>query len=301
MRLEIGNWVIEKAKSEPKNDKVVPIRMIANRLKVDRENQEILPQAFNKATVNKFLKNGIIDWHHQSVAGKTPENRAKAIIGQPTDFAWEKEDGANLPVVYGNLTKNHPIVRDSILPHLEAQLDVFGASIGGNIKKAKKVHDPVQDTSKDQISEIYWDHIAIAGRPYVISNGSKVSLCKAVLPGSDQLAETEVFQFADVTAFEDDHELISITGDELRKALTVGAGTDIATLTGADALRYQTKQVDSYSNLVSKLIKGMDEDSVAKSDNGVQLYLKSEGLDNKARNSFMKKFRTSLTNYLKNN
>ncbi len=300
MRIEIGNWILEKAKGKIENDKVIPIRMIANRLKIDKENQEILPQAFNKATVKSFLKHGIIDWHHQSVAGKTPEIRAKAIIGKPIDFAWEKEDGVNLPVVYGNLTKSHPIVKDSILPHLDAGQDVFGASVGGNIKKADRIHDPIKDRIKEQISAINWDHIAIAGSPYVISQGSRVSLCKAAMPGTEVLSDTEMFQFADITAFEDDYELLHASGDQFRKALQVGAGTDIATYTGADALRTQSK-TDKYTNLVNRVIAGMRGNSIGKSNKGLQVYLKAEGLNDNAIKSFMKKWTTSLQSYLKNN
>jgi hypothetical protein len=299
-RVEIGNWILEKAKGKIENDKIIPIRMIANRLKLDKDNQEILPQAFNKATVDSFIKHGIIDWHHQSVAGKTPEIRARAIIGKPTEFAWESENSIKLPVVYGNLTKAHPIVKDSILPHLEAEQDVFGASVGGNIKKANRIHDPVKDKVKEQISAINWDHIAIAGSPYVISQGSRVSLCKAILPGAESLADIEMYQFADITAFEDDYELLSVTGDEFRKALQMGSGTDIATYTGADALRTQSK-TDKYTNLVNKVIFGMRDNKIAQSNEGVRLYLKASGLDDKAIKSFMKKWNSSLKGYLKNN
>lgn len=299
MRLEIGNWTLEKAKNKIENDKIVPIRMIANRLKVDKENQEILPKAFNKATVDNFIKNGIIDWHHQSVAGRTPEDRARAIIGKPSEFAWEKENGVKLPVVYGNLTKSHPIVKESILPHLEAEQDVFGASVGGNIKKASKVHDPVIDKIKEQISAINWDHIALAGKPYVISQGSRVSLCKAFVPEMAEVQDSEMFQFASISSFEDDYELLSISGKQFRKALQVGAGTDSAALVGGSALRTQSKLTD-YTNLVNTILFGMKGRKIGESSDGVRTYLKAEGYKEKAIKSFMTKWNSSFGRLSKN-
>jgi hypothetical protein len=298
MRLEIGNWTLEKAKGKATNDKVIPIRMIANRLKLDKERQEILPQAFNKATVNHFLKNGIVDYHHESVLGKTPSDRAQAILGRPTDFGWEKEDGVQLPAVYANLTKAHPIVKNFILPHLEAEQDVFNASVGGDIKKAKRVHDPGTNQIKEQISQIRWDHIAIAGKPYVISEGSNVSLCKAFVPEQAELQNIEIFRFADVDAFETDYELLSVTGEQLRKAMTIGAETDSAKLTGGSALRTQSK-LTKYTNLVNEIITGIKKNNIALSSGGVRTYLKAEGLNDKEIKSFMAKLVASAKRYNK--
>ena len=104
MILSIGNWTMEKAEGAKADSPFIPIRLIANRLITDRDNEEILPEAFNKSTVDNFLKNGVIDWHHQSVLGKSDAEKAGAILGAPTDFKWE----AGLPVVYANLVKDRP-------------------------------------------------------------------------------------------------------------------------------------------------------------------------------------------------
>lgn len=285
MRILLGNWHLEKAQNAAEDDKTTPIRMIANRLKLDKENQQILPQAFNKATVDKFIKYGIIDWHHGSVMGRTPEQRAQAILGKPYDFQWED----SLPVVYGRLTKAHPIVRNAILPHLEAGQNVFGASIGGSVRKARNVLDPITKQQRSQIMEIEWEHIALAASPYVISAGSEVSLVKA--DGMDE----PVMHFSDIAAFETDYSLC-FSDVTVRKALEMGAGTDIAQLVGADALRVQSRQVPdsyagySYNDLVQRVIEGLQNETVGGSVEGVIIFLKGLGLNDDDARAFVKRF-----------
>lgn len=285
MQIELGNWTIEKAQGVAHDPRVVPIRMIANRLDIDKENQQILPQAFNKATVDKFIKTGIIDWHHQSVTGKTPEARAHAIIGKPTSFEWEKD----LPVVYGNLTKAHAIVRDSILPHLEADQNVFGASVGGNVKKARNVLDIASRKPKEQILGIDWEHIAVAASPYVISSGSEVTLVKARL---DSDIKEPIVRYADITAFENEYDLC-FKGEEIRKALQIGAGTDSAALVGADALRQQSGKYN-YPALVKEVAIGLQNDSVAATPQSVKVFLKSRGLTSQNIEDFMSRFQKTV-------
>ena len=282
MRVEVGNWIIEKAAGAKEDSKVLPVRMIANKLQLDKENQEILPQAFSKATVANFLENGIIDWHHQSQTGRTPEQRANAILGKPTGFEWE----GKLPVVYANLTKSHPIVRDSILHHLEADQKVFGASVGGSVKKARRVTD--ENQSKEQIMEIDWDHLAIAASPYVISSGTEVTLVKA--KGAEH--KEVCLRFSDISEFENNHELI-LRDEDIFKALEIGTGTDIAQLTGADALRMQSKQKKKkrdFASIVEKIAKGIDTDLIGASNRGVANFLKSEGWEDEEIAGFMVSF-----------
>lgn len=287
MRLEIGNWTLEKASNAKETDKTIPIRMVANKLQLDKEGQQILPQAFNKATVDRFLSDGYIDWHHVSVTGKTPEERANAIIGKPYDFQWEN----NVPVVYGNLTKAHPIVKNSIMPHLDADQKVFGASVGGNVEKARNVIDSDLNSPKEQILAINWEHIAIAASSHVISSGSEVSLVKA--KNSD--SKEPCIKFADISAFEDDHDLC-MRGDEIRKALEVGAGTDSATLTGMDALRQQSKQKKGYdfTQLLKTVAAGIRDDTIGGTEKGLKVFLKSEGLSNDDINDFVAQFRKTV-------
>lgn len=278
-RIEVGNWTLEKANSGTKQtDKLLPVRMIANRLKVDKENQEIVPQAFNKATTDWFVRHGIIDWHHQSVLGKTPDERAHAIIGKPYDFAWETEGGRKLPVVYANLTKAHPIVRDSIVPHLEAEQPVFAASVGGSIRKAKAAIDPETRKQKEQIMEIAWDCLSVAAAPYVISAGSDVSLVKAET--GDSLLRFSGFDMLESSSFSLD--------EILQKALTVGAGTNSAALTGADALRsQQPPKKRKRTELIADIADGLRSDRIGPSREGVRIYLKAQGLAGEEIDEFL--------------
>lgn len=287
MIYQIGNWNIQKADNGQDNDKVVSVRLIANKLQTDRENQEMLPEAFSKATVDRFVKDGIIDWHHQSVMGKTNKDRAGAILGKPYAFKWEN----NLPVVYANLTKSHPIVRDDILPHLEAGQAVFSASVGGNIKKARKVVQGAE--SKDQILEVDWDHLAIAASPYVISPGSEVSLVKAYGSNSSDV----LIKFSDLSAFENSHNLV-LRGDEIRKALEVGAAiTDTTALTNIGALVPQS--LSGYKDLCDKVAIGLKNNHIGASSEGVRVFLKSEGLDQVEIDTFLKKFTKTIQTVLK--
>lgn len=287
MRLEIGNWTLEKATNAKEDEKTIPIRMIANKLDIDKENQQILPQAFNKATIDNFLQFGLVDWHHMSVTGKTAEERAHAIIGKPYDFQWENK----LPVVYAKLTKAHPIVKNSILPHLEAGQKVFGASVGGNIKKARNVIDESLNRHKEQILAIEWEHIAIAASPSVVSSGSEVTLIKA----KNSEIKEPLIRFADVSAFEEESDLC-LRGDEIRKALEIGAGTDSATLVGADALRRQSKQKKDYdfTSFLKKAVAGIQNDTIVGTETGLKVFLKSEGLSNGEITDFVSRFRKTV-------
>jgi len=299
MILSVGNWTIQKAGDAAKDSPYIPVRMVANRLITDRDNEEILPEAFNKGTVENFVKNGIIDWHHQSVLGKSQADKAQAILGRPSNFEWE--DG--LPVVYANLTKSHPIVRDAILPHLEADNAVFGSSVGGNVRKARRVWDSASNSVKRQISEIAWDHLAIAGRPYVICPGTEVRMIKA--------AEPSIWvAFSDVGTFENDYN-VTTRETELIKALTVGVGTDSASYTGVDAMRKQSlegdlkklnekdkkkkKREDDTKLLMAKLIGNVNKGIIAPTREGLQLFLKAEGYSEADAGVFAEEFLHGLT------
>jgi len=266
MYVQIANWRIEKAADGKDTAKTIAVRMVANKLDLDKENQEILPKAFNKSTISTFLSEGIIDWHHQSVMGKTNEDRANAILGKPYDFKWEDK----LPVVYAHLTKNHPIVKNSILPHLEADQAVFGASVGGSVKKADRVWDESGQGMKEQISAIHWDHLAVCGRPYAISGGTEVSMVKAM--GKPNV----LLNYSDIGTFETEYYLTD-KESELMKALEIGAGTDSATLVGADALRIQTKQKKDENVLIKNLLEALKDNTIGPNKRGVKLFLRAEG------------------------
>jgi len=96
MLISFGNWELAKSNYNQESSDRVYVRMVANSLKKDKENDVIMPQAFNQETVDYFLKNGIIDWNHTSVIGETIEERARAILGKPEKFEWVDSK----PVVY---------------------------------------------------------------------------------------------------------------------------------------------------------------------------------------------------------
>lgn len=290
MFVQIANWKIEKAKGGINDDKVISVRLVANKLDLDKENQEILPEAFNKATVANFLKEGIIDWHHQSIMGKTDEAKAHAIIGKPYDFKWE--DG--LPAVYANLTKSHPIVKDSILPHLEADQPVFGASVGGSVKKAKSVWDSKVGGLKDQISSINWDHLAICGRPYAVSGGTEVSLVKALGGGDDYEI---LLNYSDINQFVNEFHLTE-KNDELLKALEIGGGTDSATLVGVDALRMQSKVKKKDKELYNNLLLAIKDGDIGPTVKGVKLFFKANGSSEDEAEAKTKGLLGALQNFL---
>jgi len=245
MIISFGNWELTKSNYDIETESKVFVRMVANSLKKDKENDVILPQAFSKETVDYFLKNGIIDWNHMSMIGSTMEERARSILGKPEKFNWED----NKPVVYGYLTKTHPVVKESILPHLEADQKVFGASIGGFIKKSKIVFDKETNQNKRLIYEIEWNHIAIAPLPYAISSETQVEIVK-----SKGLDSNLIVKYPDILYFFNDFyndKLIS-----LKKALEVGYETDSMKIMNGDALRIQSidNNVNEYMPIVYNLI-----------------------------------------------
>lgn len=297
MLVQFGNWSLSKAGKRSESDTTLPVRMVANRLVTDRENEEILPEAFNKATVDNFVQNGVIDWHHQSVMGGTPEARALAILGRPYEFAWED----NLPVVYAELTKAHGIVRDSIAPHVEAGNPVFGCSVGGSVKKARQVWDDSTSRMKRQISGIHWDHLAIAGRPYVICPGTEISMVKALMGGSG--AELLV-RFSDLSEFEAQSYLLE-NEMAIRKALEVGAVTDSAQATGLDAMRTQSLEgakdpkKKKARKLVEGIVKAIKTQIIYPSQDGLKLFLKAEGYSEQEAEAFVTDFCAGLPEILK--
>lgn len=297
MRFEIGNWYIEKAGEAAPNSTTIPIKMIANSLEPDREGQEMLPQAFNKSTVDKFINHGVIDWHHQSKLGKTNEDRAHAVLGRPTRFEWEIQPttGRRLPVVYGLLTRNHPIVKNSILPHLEAENPVFSSSVGGRVLNLSK-----SDSDVEKITAIDWDHIAIAANPYVMSRGSGVSLVKAQAIGSDETHTTEIFMnFADLDSFTKDYAILFKSETELEKALEAGTSTNAGSLTGFQALQPESLE-GNYNEeaLIESIVDGLSNDTIGASEAGVITFLKANGLPDTKIKTFMPKLTKAITTSL---
>lgn len=300
--LAIGNWELSKADKLRETDELFPVEMLANRLRVDRENEELTKAAFDKDTCAYFVNHGIIDWHHQSVLGTTMQERAAAILGAPTDFEWRK----GLPWVVGNLTKAHPINRDFVIPHLKAGNNVYGGSVGGSKLKAVQVYDPALGRNKTQVNKIHWNHIAIAGRPYVMSPGSEVRMVKAVRPGDPEAEPTSslFIEFSDLSSFETDFDRT------LAKALEIGAGTDSAQLQSLDASRMQSlegaddetkkkKRKERAEKLVKTIIRTFNARIVKPSPEGLKLILKAGGFSDVDAEDFADEFIAKLPQILK--
>lgn len=181
MRIEIGSWTLQKSKHFIETDSILPVSIIANRFNVDKVDDQIDPLAFTPDVIDFFLKEGIVDWQHESRTAPTTEQRAFAILGKPVDFEWYTENNQKLPKVYANLTKDHKIVKEAIMPHLKADQPVLGASVGGSILETIKTFNEILEKIVRKILKIKWDHIAIAGRPYVMSDGSAVTLAKSII------------------------------------------------------------------------------------------------------------------------
>lgn len=283
MLISFGNWELAKSNYNQESSDRVYVRMVANSLKKDKENDVIMPQAFNQETVDYFLKNGIIDWNHTSVIGETIEERARAILGKPEKFEWVDSK----PVVYGYLTKTHPIVRESILPHLEADQKVFGASIGGFIKKSKVIYDKETNENKRLIYSIEWNHIAIAPLPFTISSETYVELVKSKTYNNDVLVK-----YPDILSFV--YDFSSNELKNLKKAIEMGYETDISNMVQGDALRVQSLNPDinnDLSNLIELISNGLLEPKAEK----IIEYLKSIGYNDKKIIEIINK----LVNYLK--
>lgn len=259
MRILIHNFTLNKADRDDRGGSVLPVKIIANTLKEDRQKQEILPEAFDNETVEFFLDHGIIDWHHQSIMGETSEARAGAVIGKPNEFLWE----AGKPVVFGDLTANHPIVKNSIRPNLEAGQNVFGASVGGKILETEKVLNKAGEP-KENIKKIWWNHLAITAAPYVIAPGSAVTLAKA--GNEDYLIYDSWNNFKN--------------GEyTLQKAMEAGSETDIANIQGFNAVQFTPGSVQYSPKQVltmSKLLTALKDGKCAGNEKGVRHYLINE-------------------------
>lgn len=275
MRVEIANFRLEKAGQA--TDKTVPVRMVANQLELDRENQKITAEAFNKSTVDRFLRHGVVDWFHKTVTSRDPVVQAKAVIGRPTRFEWENKK----PVVYADLTKANPIVAEAILPHLEADMPVFSASVGGDVRKARRVFDASVQKDVDHIYEFEWNHIAIAPAPYTMSPGCTVTIAKAGVGLGIVENETLVY-FEDLGAFSLGQNIFQ-DENKIRKAVMVGAGTDSATLFGGDTLRMQSlegaeNEGPDIETLTKYMIMGLASGDIAPNRAGIEKFARQVGI-----------------------
>lgn len=228
---------IDINKSKEETNQRIPIRIEASSPTVDKQKDLILLKAYTKPVIDEFLKFGIIDYDHRSIIGKTSEEKASAVIGEPTNFKIEKSKHHNdmeVPVIYGDLYKENLIVKSSLLPALKAASTRWGASIGGNILKSKEIIKSDNKTYRE-ISEIKINHCAITPTLKAVNNFTSVSMVKS--------AENFI---------------------EFMKAIVTGAETDITNITGGQALQRQSIEDGKVSQVMPSLLYIMTEFKKAK-------------------------------------
>lgn len=230
-------------KSGEESNGRIPITIVPNHPSPDRVNDKIILKAFDDECIKGFLFDGVYDYDHISVLGKTPLEKAQAIIGQPEEFYIDEEKGQ--PVCHGFLFKGNPYVDNVIMPALLSGSKVFGASVGGRILKKSDDLDPVTKKICKAISKISLKHIAITPLQKAIHQGTSVQLRKSCSGGGkcnekhncgEKCNKSFELQFDSfdcfLKSFEDDTEII--------KALTAGSSTNIPDISGGQTIQNQS-------------------------------------------------------------
>jgi hypothetical protein len=222
------------AKSGKTKSGRVPITIVPNKPTEDRQNDTIVLKAFEDCR-EEFLKEGVIDWDHISVLGKSALEKSQAIIGAPEDLYVSD----HLPYCDAYLFEKNPYVHDVLMPALEAETTVFGASVGGKVLQKSSSTDVKTNTKHSTITRIKLKHIAICPLQKAVHPGTSISLRKS--------GESEEYVF---NGF---NELVKSFNDEeyLIKTMIANEGvTDSAQLSGGASLQNQSLEGVNY-----KLIK----------------------------------------------
>ena len=208
-----------------KNGKI-PITIIPSLPTPDRVNDTITLKAFDENCRTGFLKDGIIDYDHLSYRSKDPLIKAQAVIGQPLDLYITK----GIPYCDAFLFEKNPYVMKSILPALEAESTVFGASVGGSVLKSS-LKDPMNKSGGNNINKVNLKHIAVCPLQNAVHPGTAVMLRKSL---SNDEEETFSFNnFNDLMKSLDNEDL-------LEKALSAGSATAIGDMSGGQVLQGQS-------------------------------------------------------------
>ena len=234
-------------KSGQEENGLIPVKIKINSPTPDRDGDRILAEAFDKETMDDYLANGIIDFDHQSVRGKTEEEKAKAIIGKPRRFYFENGS----PVIEGVLFKDNKYVRDAIFPAISVTsnepITVWKASVGGGIIRKSIGYDPEYRKKIGDISKIKLIHVAVTPSYKAVHPDTFVQMIKSKsienlyldksfeITGSPQSASTLIFR-----GFE-----------PFYKALTSGYQTDMEGMSGGQVL--STQDLEGAKNSSSSL------------------------------------------------
>jgi len=259
----MNGWFLQSMtleKSDGEDDKKINVKIIASAATPDREDELISLKAYDQETTDDFLKQGIIDYDHKSFMGKSSLEKAEAIIGQPTDFQIENKK----PVVYGFLFKANPYVKNSILPALEAGSKVFGASWGG--RKLKKSSGFVKEYGKNLtvIEKVALNHLAVCPFFKAVHQGTAVSLMKSMDECEFQTFEEFVKSYKE--------------NQEFSKALMAGTETDIAKVSGGQALQKQSLEGGISKHIFSAL-NGLRSGLIKGNYDSLVLHFVKSGLD----------------------
>lgn len=205
------------------NGNRIPITIIPSLPTKDRQNDTITLTAFDAECKKSFLTDGLLDYDHLSYRGETPLIKAQAIIGKPLDLSIK--DG--IPCCDGYLFKSNPYVYGSILPALENDADIFGASVGGSVLKSSP-NEPGNTKAGQTISQVRLKHIAICPLQNAVHQGTKVMLKKS--DTGEEFSFDSFGQF--VKSFSDE--------DIFMKAMTAGSATAIDDMSGGQVLQPQS-------------------------------------------------------------
>jgi len=231
MEITDFNFPVELHKSGEEKNGRVPVTIIPSVPTFDKVNDKIILNAFNKSCIDSFLSDGYLDWDHVSILGKTPLQKAEAILGQPQKMYVDIQK--QVPVCEGFLFANNPYVKNVIRPALESNAKTFGASLGGKILKSDDTIDDVTKKKGKIISKISLRHIALTPTQKSVSHGTSVSLRKSF--SEENIEEREII-------FDKYETFIKSFSDPevLQKAMTAGAATDVAGLSGGQAVQSQS-------------------------------------------------------------
>jgi len=275
--MEINNFSfpVEILKSGEERNGRIPITIIPSSSNIDRVSDKMITKAFTKKCMDSFLYDGVLDYDHISVLGKTPLSRAEAIIGEPQKMFIKNQ----VPVVEGFLFKNNPYVKNCVLPALEAESNRIAASLGGKIIKKSSAIDPVSKKKVNTISEIKLNHIALTPLSRAVNQDTSVELRKS-FNGNE---ETEII-FDKYDTF-----IKSFTDPEvLQKALQAGSATNIAGLSGGQAVQMQSleggkQKVDNkkIKNILPFVLEGILNKTIGGTTTDYIDYLLKKGLNSK--------------------
>jgi len=262
-------------KGEPeKNSNRIPIDISASDPTPDKVNDSIVLKAFDDARED-FLKEGVIDFDHQTIRGPTKEDQAKAIIGQPEEL----DTKSGKVIVSGFLFKGNPYVDNSIYPALKAGSRVFGASVGGRILRKSLEWDEKSARKVNRITRIALNHIAVTPAYKAVHPNTSITLAKSLEEDGGLLMFDSFGEFAkSFTTVKEGTEAVE-------KAMMAGVETDSAAIRGGQALQPESLEGDVLKHVWGDLLEDIKNGNLKPSHNAVVGWLVNRGLSSERAKS----------------